>query len=142
MGSVKTFEGVNFIDDRGQLNFFNSFAMKEVVRFYEIVPRSPEIIRAWQGHKREKKWFYCHQGSFVMQVVQIDAFDNPPTAIKPQKLLLSAASPMVLEVPGGHATGFKSQEPESRMIVFSNFTLNESKKDDFRFPLQTWNITW
>ncbi|WP_273568687.1 hypothetical protein [Maribacter halichondriae] len=54
MNGTMFFEGSSHMDERGKLKFFNTFDMKEIVRMYEITPRSVDVIRAWQGHKEEK----------------------------------------------------------------------------------------
>ena len=58
MVSHKLIKGEQFSDNRGSLNFFNAFDMSEIKRLYEIEPIDDHIIRAWQGHQYEKKWFY------------------------------------------------------------------------------------
>ncbi len=116
--------------------------MKEIIRFYEITSNSNDIIRAWQGHKNEKKWFYCNAGSFVVNLVKIDDFDAPSNHLKPIRFLLDANQPTVLEVSGGYATGFKSNRDNSKLLVFSNSSLEESVQDDFRFPVEKWPANW
>ena len=135
-------EGNTFSDDRGKLNFLNAFDMSEIVRFYEIVPANKNVIRAWQGHQNEKKWFYCNSGSFVVNLVKIDDFKNPSRALVPERFEISADKTAVLELSGGYATGFKATEDNSKLMVFSNFNLEQSKEDDFRFPLDTWKAKW
>ncbi len=116
--------------------------MKEIVRFYEIAPNSTDTIRAWQGHKGEKKWLYCHSGSFVVYLIGLSNFINPPEDVEPFKFELDSNNPAVLEVPGGFATGFKANQSSSKLLVFSNFTLEQSKQDDFRYPVTQWPIKW
>jgi len=135
-------KGSGFSDTRGMLNFFNAFNMKEIVRFYEIVPSSTEIIRAWQAHKAEKKWFYCNSGAFIVNLIKLDNFDVPSVDLKPEKIQLTAKNPVVLEISGGYATGFKAVEENSRLLVFTNFSLEESKQDDFRYPVDKWEAYW
>jgi len=141
---VKTIEieGSTFSDTRGKMKFFNTFDMTQIVRFYEISPASKEIIRGWQGHYKEKKWFYCHTGGFVINTVNITAKDTSINNRIPQRFVLKENSPVILEVPERSATAFKSLEDGSKLMVFSNFTLEESMKDDIRFPLETWNALW
>lgn len=141
---VKTFqiEGATFSDTRGKMKFFNTFDMAQIVRFYEIFPNSTNIIRGWQGHYKEKKWFYCHTGSFVINTVNIKSKDPRINNRTPQRFVLKENTPIILEVPEGSATAFKSLENGSKLMVFSNFTLEESKTDDIRFPLETWNAVW
>lgn len=135
-------EGSTFSDTRGKMKFFNTFDMAQIVRFYEISPASTEIIRGWQGHHKEKKWFYCHAGGFVINTVNITSKDTPINNRTPQRFVLKENSPVILEVSEGSATAFKSLEDGSKLMVFSNFTLEESMADDIRFPLEAWNAEW
>jgi len=138
----KLISGANFSDTRGKLNFFNAFDMASIVRFYEIKHENIDIIRAWQAHKEEKKWFYCHAGAFVVNLVEMDDFDSPSSQLKPERFLLEAKNPKVLEISGGYATGFKAVEENSILQVFSNFSLEASKNDDFRYPIEKWDTQW
>jgi dTDP-4-dehydrorhamnose 3,5-epimerase-like enzyme len=135
-------EGNTFSDERGTLNFINAFDMSEIVRFYEITPANTDVIRAWQGHQKEKKWFYCNSGSFVINLVKVNDFKKPSSTIVPERFEILADSTAVLEISGGYATGFKATEDNSKLMVFSNFNLEQSKEDDFRFPLDTWKAKW
>src|SRR5690606_755719 len=143
MSQVLAIEGSDFSDERGKMKFFNTFDMKEIVRFYEISPASVDIIRGWQGHKKEKQWLYCHTGSFIFQAVPFgddNGIINNNTS--PSTFELNADIPLILEVGPGMATAFKSNKENSKLMVFSNFTLEESKGDDFRFELDTWETQW
>ena len=135
-------EGEVFEDERGTLRFVNAFKMEEVVRFYEIAPKSQEIIRAWQGHQFEKKWFYCLSGSFVINIVEISDFNNPSDGLIPTRMELDSSNTTILAVPNGFATGIKAASENARLQVFSNATLEESKDDDFRFHLGKWSAEW
>lgn len=134
--------GEKFTDDRGTLIAFNALDMSVIVRSYEILPSSDSIIRAWQGHLREKKWLYCTAGSFLVNLVKLDTFDAPTDTVPCQQFILRAEDPQVLMIPGGYANGFKALEPDSRLQVYSNFTLAESQADDQRYPLEHWNVIW
>ena len=135
-------QGAIFEDDRGEIKFFNTMDMGAIVRFYEIVPSSPDIIRAWQGHRQERKWFYCHTGSFVIHVAPLLEDGTPNTGLEVKRFVLSAGEPLILEIAGGNANGFRALEPGSKLMVFSNFGLEASAKDDLRFPLETWEADW
>ncbi len=134
--------GGQFEDERGAVRFINDFDMTQVVRFYEIVPKDEKIIRAWQGHKVEKKWFYCLTGSFTINIVEVDDFLSPSDDLRPIRIDLSQEIPKILSVPGGFATGIKASSANSRLQIFSNFDLEESKNDDYRFPMQKWSAQW
>ena len=142
MVSQTLIEGSNFKDERGTLSFFNTFDMTEIVRMYEIAPSNTKSIRAWQGHKVEKKWFYCNAGAFMINLVQVDDFENPSPLLKPKRIVLDAKNPEILEISGGYATGFKASKENSKLQVFSNFSLDESKNDDFRYPIEKWDAKW
>ena len=75
-------EGGKFKDDRGEIRFVNDFDMTEVKRFYTIFHPDTSIIRAWQGHKIETRWFYCTEGIFDIRAVKIDNWGNPSDILK------------------------------------------------------------
>ncbi len=114
-------------DNRGIVRFVNDFDMKNVVRMYCIKPQLG-IIRAWQGHKKETKWFFAAKGSFVVKVVNIK------TNLLNQFILTDLESNIV-EIPGGNYNGFEALEEGSVLMVYSNFTTIQSKEDDFRLSL-------
>ncbi|MEM5564824.1 dTDP-4-dehydrorhamnose 3,5-epimerase family protein [Psychroserpens sp. AS72] len=133
-------EGNLFSDDRGSMAFVNNFSLKPIVRFYEISPKDTTIIRAWQAHKEECKWFYCTKGSFKINLVKLDSFKNPSENLRVHTFELNSETPQVLFVPGGYANGFKSLAKKSKLMVFSNFDLEASKLDDIRFDSNKWTI--
>ncbi len=135
-------QGDSFSDARGALNFFNNFDMSQIVRLYEIMPNDTHTVRAWQGHQNEKKWFYCNSGAFIVNLIKLDNFEKPSKDLIPEKFLLEAETPSILEISGGYATGFKAEKVDSKLLVFSNFSLEESKLDDYRYPMDTWKVKW
>ena len=142
MGRAELIIGLSHNDARGELKFFNDFDLTEIVRFYEIAPSSTDVLRAWQGHRNEKKWFYCLSGSFVVNLVKIDDFENPAAPTKAERFVLDDENPRILAVPEGYANGFKAKAEGSKLLVFSNFSVMRSKKDDFRFPVDQWSAEW
>lgn len=140
MVSFRLIEGAKFADNRGNLSFFNAFDMNDVVRFYEIAPNDTVTVRAWQGHKKEKKWFYCNSGAFTINLIELHNFESPSPNIQPERIVLNAKKPTVLEISGGYANGFKAMEEGSKLLVFSNFSLEESKADDYRYPVDKWTF--
>ena len=114
-------------DNRGIVRFVNDFDMKNIVRMYCIEPQLG-IIRAWQGHKKETKWFFAAKGSFVVKVVDMKTnFLN--------KFILTDLESNIVEIPGGNYNGFEALEEGSVLMVYSNFTTIQSKEDDFRLSL-------
>ena len=135
-------QGNIFSDDRGLLSFVNDFSLKPIVRFYEITPKDSSLIRAWQAHKKESKWFYCSQGAFIVKIIKLDSFENPSDNLTVFSFELNANNPQVLFIPGGYANGFKAISEESKLIVYSNFELEASKLDDYRFETNKWINRW
>lgn len=117
-------EGYIHRDERGVVRFVNDFDMSRVVRMYCIEPKLG-VVRAWQGHKKETKWFYAVKGSFVVKIVDMN------TRLFDQYVLTELES-QVLEIPGGNYNGFEALEEGSVLMVFSDFALEKSKRDDFR----------
>lgn len=129
-------------DVRGKLSFFNTLDLNEVKRMYQIEPINKSVIRAWQGHREEKKWFYCLQGSFIINLVKVTNFENPDRDATSSQHIIEANRPSVLLVEGGYASGIKANAPHSKVLVFSNVTLEASQNDDYRFKEDYWNAKW
>jgi dTDP-4-dehydrorhamnose 3,5-epimerase-like enzyme len=127
-------------DQRGRVSFVNDFDMTLIKRFYQINHPNTDVIRAWQGHQTESKWFYCVEGSFTINYIQPKNWTNTNDAEKVERIEICHSNPMVLQVPYGFVTGIKANIPNSILIVYSDFTLSESKLDDFRFDLHTWSF--
>jgi dTDP-4-dehydrorhamnose 3,5-epimerase-like enzyme len=131
------FLGQIFKDSRGELIAFNEFEMSKISRMYMIIPE-PDVVRAWQGHKKETKWFFVIKGSFEIRTIQ--ALDEKNVVLEQKKYILKDSDFKVLVLPGGNLNGFKSLKPGSCMQVFSEFNLENGKADDFRIDLDS--IPW
>ena len=138
MNKPTIIHGDTYSDKRGILRFVNDFSMKDVVRFYIIRHNNTELVRAWQAHKKERKYFYVLKGKFVVAYLKLNNFDNPDMSLKPEYTVLSEQESKVLTIPEGYANGLKALEPDSEIMVFSNLTVEKSKKDDYRFPSGWW----
>ncbi len=125
-------------DERGKLFYANEFDLSEVKRYYIIEHHDTKVIRAWQAHQKEQKWFQVISGSFLVVIVRPDNWENPSEKLEVRKFVLTADENQILHIPGNFANGFKALEKNSRMIVFSDFSLEESSKDNFRFDSKLW----
>ncbi|NQX40311.1 dTDP-4-dehydrorhamnose 3,5-epimerase [Pedobacter steynii] len=130
--------GGHHSDFRGVVSFVNDFHLDNVKRLYTIDHPNIDIVRAWQGHKVEQKWFCVVAGSFKMLVVKPDDWVNPSEELEVIEFTLSVESMGVLHIPGGYANGFKALEPNSKFIVFSNFSTEQSSDDNYRFDQNSW----
>ena len=127
-------------DDRGELvhcNKFN-FQKKKIKRFYQIENHKINFVRAWHGHKYEKKYILILQGSLKLCVVKIDNWKNPSKNLKKNTFILNEKKPQILYIPGGFAHGSQNLNSNTKFIVFSNFDIKQSLKDDYRFPSNYW----
>ena len=131
-------KGNKAIDERGQVSFVNDFDFRNVKRFYVIENTSSEIIRAFHGHLKEEKYAFVISGSALVAVVEIDDTLSPDKSKKVQRFVLTAKEPTVLYIPAGYANGNRSLEQNTKIIFFSTASLEESQKDDYRFPYDYW----
>jgi dTDP-4-dehydrorhamnose 3,5-epimerase-like enzyme len=131
-------QGEQYKDDRGSISFVNSFLMDSVKRFYVITPQNTQVIRAWQGHKKEGKWFHVLNGSFLIVLIEIDNWEAPSENLNYQEFVLHADNNQILHIPNGYANGYKALENDSKLLVYSDATLSESANDDYRFDANRW----
>lgn len=124
---------------QGIITYNNDFDMKEVKRGFVIAPSSEYVQREWHGHKIEQNWFYPISGLFLILVVVPDDWKNPSFSIKPLEYIIAAEKNEVLHIPAGYVTKIKALKENSRLMVYSNFTLEESLKDDYRFQSEIWD---
>lgn len=136
---IEVFQGNTFIDDRGVVSFINELNLKIWKRFYLVENHYPNYIRAWHGHKLESKLVIPVRGVTQVSAVEIDNWDNPSRSQATQSYFLSSSKPSAILIPGGYANGFKSLTADSKLIIFSSSTLDESTKDDYRFDWNYWN---
>lgn len=130
--------GKQHIDVRGILNFFNDFDMNLVKRMYTIEHPDINIVRAWQGHKIETKWFLVLTGAFKIVLVKPNNWVLPDANADYQEYILHSNISQILKIPGGHASGFKAIEPGSKLMIFSDLDTEESLDDDYRFDKKLW----
>jgi dTDP-4-dehydrorhamnose 3,5-epimerase len=121
------------------VKFVNEFNFSEVKRFYTVKNNANQQIRAWHGHQKEKKYFFCSKGIFVIALVKVDDFANPSKNLEIEKFILASESPQILEVPPGYANGSMNLLQDSELTVFSDSTLDQSLADDFRYPYDYWD---
>lgn len=132
---MQLIKGNIHIDQRGIVRFVNDFHFENVKRFYTITHPDTNITRAWQGHKLETKYFYVTKGSFLINWIKIDNWQQPSKDLNINTHTLTDTQSEILIIPPGHVNGFKALEPESALMVFSDMSLEESKEDDYRFDL-------
>lgn len=134
------YEGFNYVDDRGILSGCNAIDMSQLKRFYVIENHESRFVRAWHGHRFETKVFYCLSGAFLIGTVKIEDFKKPDSKSKAKLFTLSSIRPQILVVPGGYANGLMNLTEDSKLMVISDRSLEESAKDDYRYKFDYWNV--
>lgn len=134
-------KGGVFTDHRGTMRFVNDFHFEKVKRFYMIKHADISVVRAWQYHRFERKYFYPVRGRFVVAWVKIDDGRKPSVNLNPEYHILSAEKSEILFVPGGYANGLKALEPDSEIMVLSDKRMDEAVKENIRFPAEWW-LNW
>ena len=132
-------EGGLSVDDRGEVGFVNEFDMQSVRRFYTVCNHKVGLVRAWHGHKKEKKFVTVVNGAAIVAAVCIDNWKKPSKNLVVNRYVLSAKKPVVLFIPKGYANGFMTLTEDTKLMFFSTVTLKESEGDDFRYEADYWN---
>lgn len=134
MNSPKIIKGNFYSDNRGILNYNNLFDASAVKRIYVIENISTDILRGWQGHKIEQRWFSAVHGSFKIKLIEIDDWNSPSKSLKHQEFDLDSKTLDVLHIPPGYITNIKSKENNSKLLVMADFFVGEVE-DQYRFDL-------
>ncbi len=128
-------------DDRGELVHCNNFDFKKnkIRRFYIIENNQINFIRAWHGHKKEEKFIQILNGSIKVCIIKIDDWIKPSKKLKKITHIVSSKNPSIIRIPGGYAHGIQTLKKDTKYIVYSNLSLRESLKDDYRYPFNYWD---
>lgn len=125
-----------FIDERGKILFNNELDLSEIKRMYIIENKDLDIIRAWQGHQIEKRWFIAIKGKFLIKLVKIDDFQNPSDSVNYVTFELDSNNLEAILIEPGYASSIQALDIDSRLLVFSNYKIGEVE-DNFKFnPIQ------
>jgi len=133
------FFGKKHIDQRGELEFYNDFDMSQIKRLYFTTHFDTEVIRAWQGHTIESRWLCSVKGSFQVKLIEIDNWENPSDQLKVLEYKLTTEKQEILYIPNGFVNGFKAIQPDSKLMIMSNYGLNEIENDELRFDKNKWS---
>ena len=129
----KLIKGKIHKDNRGNLSYNNDFDAKAIKRIYIIENHNTLIIRAWQGHKIEQRWFSVVTGIFKISLIKIDNWDNPTKNLKSQEYILSSDTLDILHIPNGYISSIQALEKSSKLLVMADHLLGEII-DEYRYP--------
>lgn len=131
--------GGSAVDDRGALAFVNDLLITDFRRFYIVSNHRAGFVRAWHGHRHERKAAVVVSGAAVVCAVEIDDWDAPSPDLHVHRYVLSERNPSALLIPAGYANGFMSLIDDTRIMFLSSSSLEESAADDIRFPSRHWD---
>lgn len=126
--------GAKHVDERGTLLYNNDFDLNQVKRMYFIENQDTQVVRAWQGHKTEQRWFTAVKGSFKIELIAIDNWKKPSRTLEKSSFMLNAEKLNVLHIPPGYVSSIQSLEAASKLLVMADYLLGEHQ-DDYRFAV-------
>lgn len=121
-------------DTRGWLFYNNDFDSSFIKRIYFIKNRNTGIIRGWQGHKIQQRWFNAIKGSFCIKLIKIDNWEFPSADLEMKEFRIESKTLDVLYVPKGYISSIQAIEEESKLLIMSDYLISEIE-DEYRFEL-------
>lgn len=121
-------------DHRGCVTYNNSINLHEIKRMYTVENSELDFIRGWQGHKVEQRWMTAIKGSFEIDVLDINFFEEKKSEIVPTKYTLISKKMDILHIPPGYLTSIKCLTLDSKLLLMSDFMLGDVN-DEIRYPL-------
>lgn len=133
---IQLIKGDLFKDYRGLLYYNNNLDISDVKRLYIIENENIGIVRAWQGHRIERRWFSVLYGRFKIKLVKIDCWEFPSDHLIVEERILNNILETIL-IPPGYVTSIQSLEKKSKLLVMSDYQMNEID-DDYKFETSKW----
>ncbi|MFV5694928.1 WxcM-like domain-containing protein [Flavobacterium sp. LB3P122] len=130
----KIITGGNHSDTRGTVRFNNSFDATAIKRIYLIENSETEFVRGWQGHCVEQRWFSVLQGSFKIELIAIDNWENPSKGLKSLSFIVNAETLDVLHVPQGYVSSIQALKEGAKLLVMADYLLG-TIQDEYRFDI-------
>jgi dTDP-4-dehydrorhamnose 3,5-epimerase-like enzyme len=130
----KTITGGTHSDTRGTVRFNNSFDATAIKRIYVIENNETTFVRGWQGHRIEQRWFSVLQGSFKIELIAIDNWENPSRDLKSLSFIVNSVTLDVLHVPQGYVSSIQALEEGAKLLVMSDYLLG-AIQDEYRFEI-------
>ena len=135
----KIIRGGSNTDSRGTLLYNNNFDASGIKRIYVIENKETTFVRGWQGHRIEQRWFSVLQGSFKIELIAIDDWDNPSKDVERFSFIVDAAKLDVLHVPSGYVSSIQSLEEGAKLLVMADYLLGEVQ-DEYRFDIDYFKV--
>jgi len=126
--------GALFTDDRGKVQSMNTLdlSVSGIRRFYVVSNHQQGFIRAFHGHMFETKYLYVLTGAISVKTTPVDFSTKVDT--------YNIGMGSMLVIPAGYYHGFKTLTVDTKVLVLSNSTLQESMLDDLRLPYDHFGL--
>ena len=135
----KIIRGGSNTDSRGTLLYNNNFDASGIKRIYVIENKETTFVRGWQGHRIEQRWFSVLQGSFKIELIAIDDWDNPSKDLERFSFIVDAETLNVLHIPSGYVSSIQSLEEGAKLVVMADYLLGEVQ-DEYRFDIDYFKV--
>jgi hypothetical protein len=135
----KIITGGSYSDTRGTIRFNNSFDATLIKRIYLVENTETTFVRRWQGHRIEQRWFSVLQGSFKIELIAIDDWENPAKDLKPFIFKIQAETLDVLHIPQGYISSIQSLEEGAKLLVMADYLLGEVH-DEYGFDIDYFKV--
>jgi len=132
-------EGYAYDDNRGVLYYNNNFNASAIKRIYFIENRDTDLVRAWQGHKIEQRWFGAIKGNFEIKLIRVDNWEAPSLDLKQYVFSISAEKLDLLHIPPGYISSIRSLTDDAKLLVMADHGLGEIK-DEHRYDAGYFNV--
>lgn len=119
--------------------YVNDASLEGFRRFYVVRNHSRGFVRAWHGHRFERKMVTVVSGAALVCCVRVDDWVRPSVDLAVDRYVLSAESPSVLSIPAGFANGSMTLTSDAALCYFSDAPIESAGEDDIRFPAHYWD---
>jgi dTDP-4-dehydrorhamnose 3,5-epimerase-like enzyme len=132
-------------DDRGTVSFVWLDPPHQIARMYWVRQHSSSgQVRAWHGHKKERKYITVVQGAAkIVAIHPSGEFGNPDRDTESKsEYVLSGECPDLVCIPGGNYNGIRWLAKGTIVLVLSTMGIAESIEcnDDYRLPWDYWDV--
>lgn len=135
--AIQSIKGCSYTDERGSIFYNNELDFSVIKKMYLIENKDLAVVRAWQGHRIESRWFLVTAGSFCISIVKVDDWQNPSDDLAVSEYTISASTFDVLKVPPGFATSIQALENQSKLLAMSDYAHAEVD-DNYKFNSNKW----
>lgn len=129
----KLITGGKHTDQRGTVYYNNDFDVSQVKRMYIIENADSTVVRAWQGHRIEQRWFSAIRGTISIKLIKIDNWEAPSKNLPVETFTLNSDQFIILHIPKGYISSIQALEKNSRLLVMADTFLGETN-DEYRLP--------